>query len=167
MQLKDILHYYLGQYFDYTSCGVSHRRVLTGWYLDNMPDSPKLHLRRLEDTTEGEIIELLISMQPEGIPDLPEAGDYNLDIFHNDNGLMVDEDVAIGADYTCRCYVGQIAIRKNGIINLYDEGRSPEPLVAGPQQFHYLLSLGFDLFGGIDAGWAVDVKTFIKPTTNE
>ena len=35
-----------------------------------------------------------------------------------------------------------------------------------PESFRWLLSKGFDLFGGIKAGWAID-KTHISPPTNK
>lgn len=144
MQLKDILHYYLDHYFEYTSCGVSHRRVLTGWYLDNMPDSSKLHLRRLEDMTEREAKELVC---------------MELDAYGRDNYELLNIHPS-EIEYSC------------GIRAEQNYFGPPEPVQdirqlyywsLSPRQFHHLLSGGFDLFGGIDAGWAVDVNTLNNP----
>lgn len=119
----------------------------------------KLYLRPLSSMTEEEMKGLLMAMVPIDMEDAPTAEDYDLEMFYNDGGLMVDGDVAIGANYTCRCYEGQIAIRQNGDIDCYDEdGKEREKVTKNPQAMHYLLSRGFDLFGLIPAGLAINSK---------
>jgi hypothetical protein len=122
----------------------------------------KLSLRRLEDMTEEEMIELIQLTLPQNMQDRPTPDDYSIEMFYNDDGLMVDNDVLVGASYTCRCYDGQIAIKHCGtIFHHHDESGRSEGLNA-PACFHYLLQQHFDLFNLIDAGLAVDQKTITQ-----
>lgn len=172
MKLSDYLHYYL--YGKIWELGVSTCTLMgigdcyytiktkqgTMLTLSNRA-SIKLVLRRLEDMTEDQMIALLQSMAPADMEDKPTNEDYDLEMFYNDDGLMVDGDIAVGANYSCRCYEGQIAIKKCGTIVLYEEDKevTRDQLISTPLAFHYLLKQGFDLFGLIDAGLAIDAKT--------
>ena len=171
MKLKDYLHYYL--YGNIFESGVSTCQLIgigDCYYtiktkqgtLLTLSDRAniKLVLRRLEDMTEEEMVGLLQSMLPEHMEDKPTPDDYSLEVFYNDDGLMVDGDIAVGANYSCRCYEGQIGVKKCGSIILFEENEdvTRDQLVNTPMAFHYLLSRHFDLFNLIDAGLAVDQK---------
>jgi hypothetical protein len=125
----------------------------------DMPGGVVPILRRLSDMTESDMIGLLQSMVPPDMKDTASADYYSVTMFYNDNGLMVDGDVIVGADYSVICYEGQIAIRECGSIMLFGEDGNQERPVNIVQGFHYLLKQGFDLFNLIDEGLAVDSKT--------
>jgi hypothetical protein len=170
MKLQDYLHYYLhGKIWEagVTTCtlmgiGDSYYTIKTKQgtllTLSNRAEI-KLVLRRLEDMTEQEIISLLQSMVPTEMEDKPSDEEYGIELFRNDGGNLVDADALIGAAYTCRCYEGQISIKKCGTICAYDETGTEQELVNGPKAYHYLLTQHFDLFGLIDAGLAIDTKS--------
>lgn len=165
MKLQDYIHYYIG-------CKMirsSHWEPQNEPYIldnKNMAEaieySDRPILRRLEDMTEDEMIGMLQSMAPPDMEDKPTLEDYDLEMFYNDDGLMVDSDIAVGANYSCVCYEGQIAIKICGsIILFYETGKdvTRDELINVPKAFHYLLQQGFDLFGLIDADLAIDAKT--------
>lgn len=174
MNIKDYIHYYIG-------CDVIYNKrrwslfMYDVWnneaHIDITDDSGRVEitdvgdvkpiLRRLEDMTEEDMIGLLQSMVPVDMEDKPSDDDYDLEMFYNDDGLMVDSDIIIGANYTCICFNGQIAIRECGSVIMFDEKDMQRP-VNIPQAFHYLLKQGFDLFGLIDAGVALDAKHINK-----
>lgn len=169
-ELKEYLHYYL--YGNINEVGVSTCQLIgigDCYYtiktkqgslltLSDRADI-KLVLRRLEDMTEGEMIELLQSLVPPDMEDKPVDDEYGVEMFYNDDGLMVDGDISVGCNYSCRCYEGQVGVRICGSIILFDENGNLERVENTPNAFHYLLSKGFDLFGLIDAGLAIDIKT--------
>jgi hypothetical protein len=179
MKLQDYINYYIGckcfnSWFPEDHPTYNASWVLRGirstyekrYFLDNTEDetwtdSIKPILHRLEDMTEDEMIGLLQSMLPADMEDKPTPDDYSLEMFYNDDGLMVDGDISVGANYSCRCYEGQIGVKKCGSIILFDEERdvTRDQLTNTPMAFHYLLSRHFDLFNLIDAGLAVDEKT--------
>lgn len=183
-KLQDYFHYYLGcrvdkdsDALDYpTIKGFHGDRVMISEYRYKTPNCDKVFtrpeiyhfvgfikpiLRRLEDMTDKEMIGLLQSMTPADMEDKPTDEDYDLEMFYNDDGLMVDGDIAVGANYRCRCFEGQIGIKKCGTIILFDEVKdiTRDELTNTPMAFHYLLKQSFDLFGLIDAGLAIDAKT--------
>lgn len=136
------------------------------YFLDNeedetWTDSIKPILRKLEDMKEEEMIGLLQSMVLSDMEDKPTNEDYNLEMFYNDDGLMVDGDIAVGANFTCRCFEGQIGLKKCGSIILFDEDKdvTRDQLINTPIAFHYLLKQHFDLFGLIDSNLAKDAST--------
>jgi hypothetical protein len=171
MKLQDYIKYYIGCNAITTDdneraelVGVSddnahlvHSR--TGSYGTCDVSGVKLVLRRLEDMTEEEAIGLLQSMVPDDMDDKPIDAEYGIEMFHNDGGNLVDADVLVGAEYNCRCYTGQVTIKKCGTVCAYDESGDEQELVNAPRAYHYLLTQHFDLFGLIDAGLAVDQKT--------
>lgn len=125
----------------------------------DLPGGVRPILRRLEDMTEEEMIELFQSMVPDDMEDKPSNDEFTVNVFRGDGGNLVDENVAIGAEYSCRCFEGQLTIKKCGTICAYDEAGDEEELVNAPRAYHYLLQQKFDLFGLIDAGLAIDIKT--------
>lgn len=170
MKLKDYLHYYL--YGNIYEVGVSTCQLIgigDSYYtiktkqgtLLTLSDRAcvKLVLRRLGDMTEAEMVNLLTDLFPFDMEDKPTADEFSMEMFYNDDGLMVDGDVSVGANYTCRCYEGQIAIKQCGSICFFDEAGNQEHGINVPKAYHYLLRQGFDLFGLIDAGLAIDAKT--------
>lgn len=117
-------------------------------------DKIRLILRPLESMTEEEMKGLLISTTPKDMEDAPGPEDYDLEMFYNDGGTMVDGDVAVGCNFNCICFEGQIAIRQNGDIDFFDENERAH-LVNQTSAFHYLLQKGFDIFGLIPSGLAI------------
>lgn len=162
-KLQDYLLYYLGcDYWTNNSQGNLNAKTLPD--VIDMCDKNRgvqLHLHRLEDMTDAQMIGLLQSMVPADMEDKPTAEDYSLEMFYNDDGLMVDDDISVGANYSCRCYEGQIGIKLCGSICLFDETGdvTRDELTNAPHAFHYLLQQHFDLFGLIPAGLAVDART--------
>lgn len=177
MKLKDYAPYYIGTPCYNTWFPPDHDTYDAGWVLKGFrttsekcymleselditwTDSIKPILRRLEDMTEEEAIQLIQIMVPDEMEDKPADEEYILNLFHNDGGNLVNNDVAIGAEYNVRCYDGQVTIKKCGTICAYDETGDEQELVNAPRAYHYLLSRGFDLFGLISAGLAIDAKT--------
>lgn len=163
MELKDFLHYYMGAtYWTNNSQGeINPETIMFIYPMIEKGNGVQLHLRRLDDMTEEEMVGLLQSMVPSDMEDKPTDEDYDLEMFYNDDGLMVDGDIAVGANFTCGCFDGQIAVKKCGSIILFDEDKdvTRDMLINAPLAFHYLLRQGFDLFGLIPAGLAIDAKT--------
>lgn len=163
MKLQDYLHYYLGAtYWTNNSQGEVNKVTLQHIYpMIEKGKGVQLHLRRLEDMTEDEMIGLLQSMVPFDMEDKPTDEDYDLEMFYNDDGLMVDSDIAVGANFTCICFDGQIGVKKCGSIILFEQNKdvTRDQLINTPMAFHYLIQQHFDLFGLIPAGLAIDIKT--------
>lgn len=161
MNIKDYLPYYLGRRFwSPNSEGAIHSETIT--FIEAMIKEGivvKPILRRIDSLTESEMIALLQSMVPGEMEEKPNPEDYDLDMFYNDGGNLVDSNIVVGAEYTCICYEGQIVIRKDGSIGMYDEDGKKETLINQPKAFHYLLSLGIDLFGLIAENLAIDADT--------
>lgn len=186
-ELKDYLHLYLGcevkfqsPFFNlerkFNSLGEliridksgeclirsnSNVTALYGW------QNVKLILRPLSDMTEDEMIEVILHTAPEDMEDKPTAEDHSLEMFYNDGGNMVDADVAIGCNYSCICYEGQIAIRKCGSVHFFDDNGEPTNAINMPKVFLYLLSKHFDLFRLIESGLAIDKSTLKTENTNQ
>lgn len=166
-EIKDYLHLYLGcrceveTYMATCDWGMNRVEKLTAQILAGVHGKRnkviKLFLRQLSSMTEEEIYDLINSMCPDDIEDIPEKDEYDFEMFYNDGGNMVDSDVAVGSDYSCRCYEGQISITHDGTIHCFDEKGEKEIMVNVPRAYHYLLSKHFDLFGLIDAGLAIDI----------
>jgi len=119
----------------------------------------KPFLRPLSSMTEDELIEVIQLTAPKGFENMPKPEDYDLEMFYNDGGLQVDKDVSIGANYTCICYDGQIAIRECGSIHLYDEDGNRESVYNMPEIYTYLLSKHFDIFNLIKNNEAISDTT--------
>lgn len=169
-EIKDYLHLYLGAQYKLTPLlhkkdgrGPNNPIVRYGSFYSIMDKikNPKYYdfkliLRPLSDMTEEEMIQVIQLTVPDSMEDKPTVGDYDLDLFYNDGGNMVDGDVAIGANYSCICYEGQIAIRECGSVHFFNEDGNPENAYNIPKVYTFLLSKHFDLFGLIEAGIASD-----------
>lgn len=118
-------------------------------------------LRRLEDMTEEEARELVaILFKDEKHPDdRVTADEISIDLHPNDNATMVDGDMAVVIEVSCRCFEGQLGVTLNGTLILYDEVGRIERLDNTVEAFAYSLSKYFDFFGLIDSGEAIDAKT--------
>lgn len=183
MKISDYIHYYIGCKVKATPYGgqsnIWEYGNLVGINVHNVANVKfdnwqsvadvstsciKPLLRKLDNMTEEEMVGLLQSMLPDLGKEMPTPDDYSLEMFRYDGGNLVDEDIAVGANYTCICYEGSIGIKHCGTIILQDESGEDvtrEELINAPAAFHYLLRQGFDLFGLCDAGLAVD-KNEIK-----
>lgn len=149
MKLKDYLHYYLyGNIYEVgvTTCqligiGDCYYTIKTkqGTLL-TLSDRAniKLVLRRLEDMTEEEGIEVtrLVVHSDEFI---------NVNTYRNKFGDIITT-------------WGLLAPMERANDAEYKYNATAERSWSAAQ-FHYLLSKGFDLFGLIDAGFAIDAKT--------
>jgi len=146
MQLNDIIHLYMGCKFDFPAEGIRHVRTLDAYNYYQGWEDIRLHLRPLTDMTEEEAREL-VGME------LPA---FNKDVFKL-SGIY-----PAGVDYT---YGSGIEYDLTGFPTQVEDCRTQLFHQLSPTQFHYLLQRGFDLFGGIEAGWAVDAKT-VNNNTN-
>lgn len=117
----------------------------------------KIILRRLEDMTEEEATDLVLKLWSD--EDI-EPNEIDVDVHPDDGGNMLDGDMACVIEVWCRCFEGQIGVRKCGSIILFDEVGTVQRVHNVPQAFQYLLSKGFDLFNLISSGDAIDAKTF-------
>lgn len=165
-KIEDYLHFHLGcevKFPKSQSPETNGILMLTPQLLSECHESNewlylKPLLRPLSSVTEEEMFEVLNSMVPDYFEDVPTIDEYDFEMFYNDGGNMVDADVAIGANYTCRCFEGQIVIRQDGSIHMFDEAGKAENIYKQPEAFKYLLSHHFDLFGLIESGLA-NIKT--------
>lgn len=162
--IKDYLHYYFdcecveamivpGQHLSWDESKITSRTLFN---VHQKLSEVKPLLRKLESMSEEEMTGLLMSMTPTDMEDKPDADAYDLEMFYNDGGLQVDSNVAVGANYSCICYEGQIAIRYNGDIDMFDEEGKREQVTNQTAAFNYLRSKGFDCDGLIAAGLAIE-----------
>lgn len=151
MKLKDYLHYYMGckvitadDNEQANLVGVSDDNAHlvhdgTGSYGTCDISGVKPILRRLEDMTEEDLKEMITKLS---LIDLSNC-EFEFEQFWVNairKGVVVD------------C----LSIEMNGQIDMMHYTHATNPQA---EAFHYLLSKGFDLFGLIDAGLAVDIKT--------
>lgn len=102
--------------------------------------------RSFSTITEDEAAELLVIALNHNLPktDRITKDELIFEIHHNDGGLMMDNDCAIVIDFGCRCFEGQLAICKNGDLNLHDtEKDQPARLFNQLKMFSYLASRNF------------------------
>lgn len=176
MEIKNYLKYYLGCKCVIGSNDTQHTlhavdsdsgSICTGenkhsiglWWKSS---ACKPILRRIESLTEEEIYSLINIMFPDDIEERPSIDDYSFDSFYNDDSTMVDGDVAMGANYSCICYEGQIAITHDGTINMFGEDGEIQKMYNLPKAYNYLHSIGIWLYGQdafID-GSVIDADTF-------
>lgn len=164
MQLKDYLHYYLyGKIYEVgvgtcqlIGIGDSYYTIKTkqGTLL-TLSDRAniKLVLRRLEDMTEEEAItiaRLCFFDRDKGYPD----SDFKARKVGIGSEKPSTYEVRIDNDWYDE-------VIKIGFItgNIWRCNGSVEHLHNQSQVFHYRIKQGFDLFGLIDAGLAIDIKT--------
>lgn len=153
MNIKDYIHYYIGQSFQFDNkqwemIAVS-RKLVTGWR-DNTEISSteiqvyhneaKLMLRRLSDMTEEEATELAKIQTVE-----KRLKDVQVLLIEKDRVHYIDGSM----------WQGDGVEEYNDLYVYYD--------LLTPKQFVYLLKQGFDLFGLLDAGLAIDAKTIQPP----
>jgi len=112
-------------------------------------------LRPLSDMTEEEM-SVLVQILFSDVDDKIDPEELQLEMFYWDNATMVDGDIQVRANISCRCFQGQLAIRECGSMQLFDDDKgSPVRLNNIPEGTRYLLSKRFDLFGLIEAGLAI------------
>lgn len=143
MQLKDVIQYYSGQKWRYKDFADEW----TAWhefklsYIERDVKSPQLALRRLSDMEEEECIYVTgVEKYPDLVVQRFQKSERGIRVdfkFKNPNSERNNPD---GWSYLATGFGFEISEYK-------------------PHIFHYLLQRGFDLFGLIDSGQAVDVKT--------
>jgi hypothetical protein len=167
--LPDFLPYYLGQKFILTDEDGNKRiQLLTTYnlnYYRGYYDSIQLILRPLSDMTEEEAEHFawmcMDSRHHLGEDSRIRKDELDVDLVKNDNATMLDGDIEIYISVSARCLMRNIIIKKDGSIYMgeeEDEGFR-EPIEDIAFKIHYLLSRGFDLFGLIERGDAVDANT--------
>ena len=170
--IKDYLHLYLG--CDVKNTGGKTGKMVSvdasGIIMVYPNDDPRGHflsmqgvmrliLRPLSSMTEAEFTELALIIFHHKDTDYKISEDeLDIEMFYNDGGNMVDLDVAVGANISCRCYEGQIAVREDGSIHLFDEDDKPENVYNIPEAIRYLLSKHFDIFGLIGTALAINIE---------
>lgn len=88
--------------------------------------------------------------------------EIDIDLIPNDNGLMLDINVIIYINLTCRCFVGGIAFKKDGSIILRDDNNDPHPIEKIAEKIAWLLSKKYDLFELIESKQANDLSEYEK-----
>lgn len=170
MELKDILHLYIGQkvkfhksnyMLSHVNCiGSGDVKTLTIPFLHtaNMnKDCFKLILRPLSSMSEEECLFLSwLNLHHWSLKeDDVTIEEIDISVNTNDGGLQVDADAALVIEVSCRCFDGQLCIRRNCNIELWnDDGNQ----VIGSEQaasFVYLLSKGFDIFNLHEKGLCI------------
>ena len=149
IQLKDVIHYYIGQKLEKSADDLTHPRLeaivgdqmyvseyeYTTPHSDKTFTRPKMTLpigfkkpilRRLEDMTEEEMKELVF-------------------IGHSVRNTLYE----VKMEYNTVCF------KTNG----FTGGGSVSLRALRPEETHYLLQQGFDLWGLIDSNQAIDSKT--------
>ena len=92
--------------------------------------------------------------------------DIQTDLHTNDNATMLDGDVEVYIEVSAGCFSGAVVIKTDGSIQVYDEDDEKYlPVDNIAHKVAYLLSRGFDLFGLIPAGLAID-STTLNPQHN-
>jgi len=158
MDIKDYLHYYLGQQVLINN-GIYENKIdsithinLHGDVAENeyewLAKDCQLILRKLEDMTEeegGEVFQLERNRNP-------EKGGHEFDLWKEKYGFRITR-----FDLTEQ----HLLLGNRGELYWVVDVPKPniQPANNTPLIFHYLLHRGFDLWNLIDSGQAVDVKT--------
>lgn len=171
MNIKDYAHYYIGQPCFNTWFPADHEAYNAGWKLTGIQstsvrpfglenetdktwtESIMLVLRRLEDMMEEEAItiaRLCFFDRDKGYPD----SDFKARKVGIGSEKPSTYEVRIDNDWYDE-------VIKIGFItgNIWRCNGSIEHLHNQSQVFHYRIKQGFDLFGLIPAGLAIDIKT--------
>jgi hypothetical protein len=167
-KLKDYLPFYLGNKVkvydgrELVVCGYN----INSNYIQNILGEEtikisdcQLMLRQLSSMTEEEALHvawLTMDSQKLGDDARISKDEINGNVVYNDGGLMVDEDAAVVIDLACRCFEGQVCIRNDGDIELWNDAGEKLPIDNQAEKVRYLLSKGFDLFQLIEKGLAID-----------
>lgn len=119
-------------------------------------------LRPLSSMSEVEAQQLLAILfldMAQSSEDRVTADEIDVDLHPHDDGSMVDRDMAVVVEVSCRCFEGQLGVTLNGSLVLYDESGNVARLDNTAEAFTYLLSKSFDLFNLIPEGLAIDKTT--------
>lgn len=140
MKLQDYLHYYIGCKMIRSSLPQNKPYTLHPeaiWEAVEFGDRPIL--RRLQDIKDEDLKAMITRLSIVNLDNCEfEYDQYWVNAIRN--GVVVD------------C----LSIELNGQIDMMQCTHATNPQL---EAFHYLLSEGFDLFGLIDAGLAIDQKT--------
>lgn len=116
----------------------------------------KLLLRPLSSMTEEEIKEVLFIIMDSPVH-LDKDSRFTKAEFDNCIDSIEPDDNAIVVHFSLRCIELKLYISEHsGLIRLYDEDDKEQYFEFNPMLFKCLLSKGFDLFGLIEAGLAID-----------
>lgn len=127
--------------------------------------SHKPVMYKLPDMTKEDAAPLIQILMGLGLEDEEDGIRLELDeiaideIVPNDNGLMMDADVAVTILFSCRCYAGTCCIISGGGILLYNEDEKQERIANMAQAISYLCANKYDLFDLINSSEAIDAKT--------
>lgn len=180
MQLQDYLHYYIGckvekdsDALDYpTIKGIHGDRVMISEYRYKTPHCdgvfarPEMYqyigfikpiLRRLEDMTEEEAIK--VHREATKTPFLPADKDEYDVTYIKDKGDICSIQVV---DLRMPKMYTNINVEGDVLVYIHEQNEEPKICERVANQHHithYLLRQGFDLFGLISAGLAIDAKT--------
>jgi hypothetical protein len=163
--IKQYLHLYYGCEVSITNLEGRFTRLLDHVFFNTYVDEddgelyndPKLLLRPLSDMTEEEALYITVLALNSELDEPIIADEIDFTLNRSDGGLLMDANAAIVLEVTCRCWEGQVAIRNNSDIELWEyEGQHPLSTSNQVEVFRYLLSKGFDLFGLCEAGLAID-----------
>jgi hypothetical protein len=180
--IKDYLHLYLGCDCQVTTTDMTFMGSLHGIYWDRWTtdgtelslqvitehgarwtyklDQVQLSLRKLDSMTEEECLHLTwLNMDSEKHLDADSRinkEEVDINVIQGDGGFMVDEDAALVAEVSCRCFIGQLCVRINGDIEVWSDAGEKLPIENQAENVRYLLSIGMDLFNLIPEGLAID-----------
>jgi len=178
-QLQDYLHYYFKQTVLHVPTNLEYRLVgietsATG-FLVTLHNSffmqrkegvlfseIKPILRTIESMNEVEAFDFaLLCMNSKYHLDaesqVTEDEMSNIELVKNDDGNLLDADVSVYIGVSVRCFEGGIIIRKDGSISVQADGEEHDQRIDDiAEKITWLLSNGFDLFGLIEQGLAVD-----------
>lgn len=168
--IKNYLHLYLGCYCTMIDGDAQQRRFTLNAYNLNYyrqwSSNLKPILRPLSSMTEDEALHIAwFNLDSEKHLDKDSRitkDEISANVVYNDGGLLVDENAAVVIDLTCRCFEGQVCIRTNGDIELWNDAGEKLPIERPAENVIFLLSKNFDLFGLIESGLAID-KTSLRP----
>lgn len=173
MNIKDYIHYYIGQRCLNTFFAPGHEMYNVGWILTGFDtesvhpfrltdiegerytwtDSVKPQLRRLSDMTEEDLKKMVNEF---ALIDLSNC-QYEYETVEGkwvnaiENGVVVTSLEVLDGDY----------------VSMMHKDDEMMPMVPQSKAFHYLLKQGFDLFGIIDAGLAIGAKSIQPPQVNK
>lgn len=176
MELKDYLHYYIGCRVQAAPYGGQQKRYEYGklvgigihdvvnikfdtWQsvADVSTFCVKPILRQLEDMTEGEAV--MVHREATKTPFLPADKDEYDVTYIKDKGEVCSIQVI---DLRMPTIYTNINIEGDVLVYVHEVNEEPKICERVANQHHithYLLRQGFDLFGLIDAGLAIDAKT--------
>ena len=175
--IRDYLHLYFGceiviENTTYWLVHEKHKHTwdkfnIQGWFIDycNIVDPPKLTfkllLRPLSDMTQKEAEHfawLCMDSEHHLEEDTRISKDeVQIELAKYDGGNLLDPDIEIYIGVIVRCFEGAVVIFKDGSISVVDEeGKAREPIDNIAHKVHYLLTRGFDIFGLIESGLAID-----------